>query len=555
MEMKPIQLEQKGIKRKSVRVGILDLIANKPLRGVYARAAVPNSASIMPQVIAVWAEQMGHEVHYVTYTGFEDLNRELPDDIEILFISTFTQGAYLAYSISNMFRKQNVVTVLGGPHARSYAEDASNYFDYVLGLTDKQIIHDLLQDFSRHSHKSVLLKAKQQPHALPGVRERWKFIQKTLNKTRFIHVVQMIGSLGCPYTCSFCIDSEVAYQPLPYDQIYEDLIFIQKQAKPPLVAWYDPNFGVRFKDYMAIIEDAVKPGNLVFGAESSLSLLSEPHLKQFKRNNFLVMLPGVESWFDCNNKSKQQSKFGLNKVRSVAEHINLILDYIPYVQTNFIFGLDIDSGPLPFDLTKTFIDLVPGVYPNFSLLTDYGNSSPLSRQHQFENRVLDIPFSFLDGYSAMNVKLKNYSDVEFYDYLIDLIQYAHSPHMIWRRFKTNKSRGTKWVNFLRSITSEKGVAMAKKYKKVRHLLTTDSEFNAFYAGENRVPPSFYTNTLKKELGPFCDSLPEKVLSYLDRGEPAPNPRISNGISKGIQIGEVSHSLKEESTTEKVLLHQ
>ena len=27
----------------------------------------------------------------------------------------------------------------------------------------------------------------------------------------------MIGSLGCPYTCSFCIDSDGAYQPLAFD--------------------------------------------------------------------------------------------------------------------------------------------------------------------------------------------------------------------------------------------------------------------------------------------------------------------------------------------------
>ena len=29
-----------------------------------------------------------------------------------------------------------------------------------------------------------------------------------------IKIVPMIGSLGCPYTCSFCIDSTVDYQPL-----------------------------------------------------------------------------------------------------------------------------------------------------------------------------------------------------------------------------------------------------------------------------------------------------------------------------------------------------
>lgn len=39
-----------------------------------------------------------------------------------------------------------------------------------------------------------------------------------------------------------------------------------------------------------------------FIAESSLSLLSEPHLERLKRNGFKALLPGIESWFDLGNK-------------------------------------------------------------------------------------------------------------------------------------------------------------------------------------------------------------------------------------------------------------
>jgi hypothetical protein len=50
--------------------------------------------------------------------------------------------------------------------------------------------------------------------------------------------------------------------------------------KRPVVGWHDPNFGVRFDDYMGAIEDAVPPGSIDFLAESSLSLLNEAHLKR-----------------------------------------------------------------------------------------------------------------------------------------------------------------------------------------------------------------------------------------------------------------------------------
>lgn len=511
---------------KVVKVGVIDLITRKPTNALYAKIMNPNFASIMPQVVAVWAEEMGHEVHFVTYTGFEDLHRELPHDIDILFVCAFTQAAYLAYSISNLFRKQNVVTVLGGPHARAFAEDARNYFDYVVGFADKRLIHDLLQDFSRHPDKGVKLCAQRQPHTLPGVRERWKFIRQTLDKTRFFKVVPMIGSLGCPYKCSFCIDSQVDYQTLPYEEIRKDLVFLQTQFKQAAVGWHDPNFGVRFDDYMGIIEEAVKPGSIRFIAESSLSLLSESHLKRLQQNNFVGMLPGIESWFDFNEKSKQGKTFGLEKVKAVAEHVNLILHYIPYVQTNFVLGLDVDEGPLPFELTKQFLDLAPSAFPAYSFFTAFGNSAPLNLELQRAGRVLDIPFHFLDNHSALNVKLKNYDYVKFYDYVIDLTRHSFSPGTIWKRFQASKHPVPRWMNLVRAISSE-GRGRYQHYVQTRNQFAIDREFIDFFAGESMVPPSFYHNTIKAELGPFYDHLPLEVLSYLKQGEPIPNSRITH----------------------------
>ena len=118
-----------------------------------------------------------------------------------------------------------------------------------------------------------------QPATLPGVRERWKFIEPILDKAPAIKIVPMLGSLGCPYTCAFCIDSVIPYQPLGFEQLGDDLSFLLTKFKRPLVGWHDPNFGVRFEDYMNMIESAVPPGSIDFIAESSLSLLTEPHLQ------------------------------------------------------------------------------------------------------------------------------------------------------------------------------------------------------------------------------------------------------------------------------------
>src|SRR5262249_21140780 len=157
-------------------------------------------------------------------------------------------------------------------------------------------------------------------------------------------------------------DSVVDYQPLAFDQIRADLRFLLAKRKRPCVAWHDPNFGIRFNDYMEAIEDVARPGQMRFVAESSLSLLSEPHLKRLQKNGFVAILPGIESWFEFGNKSKTGRHRGLDKVRQVAEHVNMILRHIPYVQTNFVLGMDCDEGDEPFELSKRFIDLAPGAY-------------------------------------------------------------------------------------------------------------------------------------------------------------------------------------------------
>jgi hypothetical protein len=207
------------------RVGIIDLVTKGPTKALYARVMNANLASIMPQVIGVWCEEDGHQVSFTCYTGFEDLIDELPSDLDVVFIGAFTQAAQLAYALSNLYRSRGAVTVLGGPHARCYPEDARRYFDYVLGFTDREQIRDILRDPEAHRPLGVHLEAAQQPRSLPGVRQRWPYIERTLAKAPIIQIVPMLGSLGCPYTCSFCIDSEIPYQPLDFEMLKDDLRF------------------------------------------------------------------------------------------------------------------------------------------------------------------------------------------------------------------------------------------------------------------------------------------------------------------------------------------
>jgi hypothetical protein len=246
-------------------------------------------------------------------------------------------------------------------------------------------------------------------------------------------------------------------------------------------------------------------------AESSLSLLGEPHLKRLQQNGFRAILPGIESWYDLGNKSKTR-RTGMDKVRQVADHVNLILRYIPYIQTNFVLGLDGDQGPEPFELTKTFIDLAPGAFPAYSLLSAFGRAAPANLEYQRAGRVLAFPFHFLNNNHAMNVKPKHYGWREFYDGLIDVSRYSFSWRAIGRRIPATGTVIPKWMNVVRAVSSE-GFGRIRYHTMIRGRLDTDRELRAFFEGETTTLPAFYRDRIQQDLGALWSYLPPGALMH------------------------------------------
>jgi len=496
---------------RKLSIGIIDLVAKAPTRTMWMRVMGANFVSIMPQVVATWCEEQGHDVTLVTYTGRETLIEDLPAEVDLVFISSFTEAALLSYALSNLFRSRGAITALGGPHARCYPQDAQKYFDYVLGFTDKALIYEVLRDCARHRPVGLHLSAEHHPVELPGVSKRWKFIEQSLRKAPFIKIVPLLSSLGCPYSCDFCIDSSVPYQLLDVDVMKQDMRFLLSKLKHPRVAWHDPNFGVRFDRCMEAIEEAVPPGRIDFIAESTLSLLSESRVKRLKRNGFKALLPGIESWFEMGKKSNTGATTGMEKVRKVSDHVNMILRHIPYVQTNHIFGLDGDEGTAPFELTKRFLDLTPGAFPAYSMLSAFGQAAPLNLEFQRANRVLPFPFHFLSNIQ-MNIKPKNYSWLEFYDRVIDVTKHSYSPRLIVRRFLANGETIPRWLNVVRAFSSE-GSARAKYFTEIRWRLVTDRSFRRFFEQETTEIPKFFVQQVRKDLGEFWNWLPDGALLH------------------------------------------
>lgn len=514
-----------------MRIGIIDLLGKEPPRNGYSRLMRANNTSIMAQVVGVWCEEEGHEVHIAYYSGPELLAGGLPEELDLLFVNAFSQAALLAYAFSHYHRSRGVPTVLGGPHARSYPEDAARHFDYVVGFCDKALLREILADAAPHRPLGLYLSAQRQPAELPGLRQRWKFLKPAMDRAKVLKLVPLLGSLGCPYKCSFCIDSTVPYQPLEFEGLKDDLRFFRELKMPQGVAvWHDPNFGIRFDETLDAIEDAIPPGSVTFVAETSLSMLKEDNLRRLKKNGFKAMAPGIESWFDIGDKSRMRKINGMEKVRAVAEQANLVNAYIPYTQCNLIFGLDADEGPEPFELTKRFVDLAPGVYPHFALLSAFGRNAVLNLDYQREGRVLPVPFHFLDLVQSMNVRPRNYGWTEFYDHVIDTFDYAFSARALARRAWANRRSYIALEQLFRGVSSERNNRNAY-HRKMRRWMDEEPSLRAFFEGRTREVPAVLADQVRTHLGPLWKYLPEGALrhdpeAYLHSGTPNQLPVLA-----------------------------
>jgi hypothetical protein len=81
------------------------------------------------------------------------------------------------------------------------------------------------------------------------------------------------------------------------------------------------------------------------------------------------------------------------------------------------------------------------------------------------------------------------------------------------------------INAVRAMSSE-GTGRIRYDSTVRGLLDSDHTMRRFFDGETREVPAFYTDQVRRDLGPWWDFLPKGALqhdqnAYLNRLRTAP----------------------------------
>ena len=491
-----------------MRIGILDLLAST-MPGRWSQETVGNYflikqyASIMPQAIAVWCRQSAHQVYYATYFGQGDPQRLLPNDLDLVFIAAYTHSSALAYALAKLYHREGTVTVLGGPHAKSFPQDSLRFFDLVVQQCDQALIADIL---SGQFAPGTVVSSRRPLADIPSVEERMPEIRAsvfTRGRPYLSTTVPMLSSVGCPYDCNFCTDWNNPHALLPLDRLEADLRYLSSSLPGVRLSFHDPNFGVKFDQVLGVMEGISPEVASPYVMESSLSILRGSRLQRLQATRCLFVAPGVESWDDYSNKANVGRTRGAQKLGHVIEQFKMLHSFVPGLQANFVFGLDVDEGEGPVELTKEFMTRAPFVWPVVNVPTPFGGT-PLYDQYLEEGRILTaMPLAFYYPPLYAVATLKHYDPVTYYEKLIELSAHSASRAMLWQRLRSTSSWPIRGMMIVRRLALLRRI---RDFQRILEMLTTDRQFRAFHEGKSQVLPEFYHQEYERRLGPYAGLL-------------------------------------------------
>ena len=507
---------------KRLRVGVIELISDSVRQNwgtrFYGARFRRHYASIMPQAVAVWCHQLGHEVTYTTFYGQKDPADLLPSELDVLFVSTYTHASATACALAKLHAARGALTVIGGPHARSFPRDCLRFFDLAVHDCDREVIADILRGAY---DRNQIVSSGRTLLEIPTVEERLPhLLTSTLTDGRppYAANIGLLSSVGCPYTCNFCVDWDRPYVSIAGERLAADLQFIARRFPGVYVSYHDPNFGVQFDRTLDIISKLPAGARNPYVMESSLSILKGPRLRRLKETNCFYTAPGIESWTDYNNKTGLGRHGARQKLEGVIARLQEIHEFVPNIQANFIFGTDLDEGDDPVEMTKEFIRRLPFVWPTINIPTPYGRT-PLYESYLKEGRILaSMPFAFYYmPYLVMT--LRNYAPLDYYEKLIEIYASANSFHLLGARVASTPDYSLKILYFLRAFAFQ---GILGKLRRTRDRLRDDGEFRSFHEGRTTQLPAYYRRLYARRLGRYAELISEaEMIPELEASAVAP----------------------------------
>lgn len=292
----------------------------------------------------------------VEYWEIADLKKlsELPDDFDLVAISTFTAQLLEAYQVGDFYLSKKVPVVMGGLTVSSLPDEAKLHCTSVVIGEGEPLWPRVLDDFERGDLKPIYA---QSPPGLFDLRDAPMPRFDLLDPNKYNRITVQT-SRGCPHKCEFCASSILLtpkYKLKPVPKVIAEIHAIKQIWPRPFIEFADDNSFVHREHYKALLRELAKE-NLRWFSETDINVAQDDELLGLMRDSgcqqILIglesprraSLDGVET--NANWKLRQQDKY--------RDAIAKIQSYGVTVNGCFILGLDGDT-PDVFDEVHDFV--------------------------------------------------------------------------------------------------------------------------------------------------------------------------------------------------------
>jgi radical SAM superfamily enzyme YgiQ (UPF0313 family) len=349
------------------------VIASLPSLGLLTLAAhTPENWEIVYKEIDVYND-----------ATIEEIINLKPD---IIAFSSLTARINETYSLAGIFRKSEIIVVIGGLHVSALPEEAKNYADVVIQGEGEMIWETVLKDFENKRLERVYSSLTQHKFA-------FQFSSSRIPKYELLDIskynrLTIQTTRGCPINCSFCAASRTisSYKKKPIGHIENELKKIFGIWENPFIELADDNTFVDkiwSKDLLRLFSRY----KMKWFTETDISIAYDDELlEMLAQSNCVQVLIGFEATKASSLYRIDKGNWKFRQFDNYLKAIEKVQSYGISVNGCFILGFDTDTKE-SFKITEQFIKDSNLSEAQITLLTPFPGTA-LYHQLKMENRLL-----------------------------------------------------------------------------------------------------------------------------------------------------------------------
>ena len=324
----------------------------------------------------------------IEYLEVADLRKapKLPDDFDLVAISTFTAQVKDAYELADRYRACGAKVVMGGLHVTSLPQEALRHCDAVVVGEGEVTWPRVLADFERGQLKRF--------YSAAGV--EFDFSEAPMPRFELLDIdkynrITVQTQRGCPWRCEFCASSILLtpkYKVKPVAKVMAEIQRIKEFWPDPFIEFADDNTVVNKPHGKELMRALAKEGVRWF-TETDISVAEDEELLSMMHDaGCAQILIGLESPVTTGLDGLEGRKnWKLQQLGRYERAIKTIQSHKITVNGCFILGLD-GQGPEIFELVPQFVR-ESGLYEVQITVQTAFPGTPLYQRLLQEGRLLD----------------------------------------------------------------------------------------------------------------------------------------------------------------------